>query len=116
MRPAYVPIMQEHRIELLNGRGQLIPKPNSSSRPITIAGPLCHSTDYLAKGRTDLAEPRVGDFVLLLDCGTNTLSTFSKHCSRQTPPVFAFSRRQNDICVVEIKAEESELAALDFWS
>jgi len=83
MRPAYVPSMQEHRIELLNAQGQLVPKPaNSCSRPVTIAGPLCHSTDFLAKGRTDLAEPRVGDFMLLLDCGGNTLSTFGKHCSR----------------------------------
>lgn len=89
-------------------------------RLVTIAGPLCHSTDFLAKELRpeQFPEPEVGDFLLVLDCGCNTLSTFSKHCSRQMPPVFAFRKHRETgaMTIVEIKKEESELAALDFWN
>ena len=88
---------------------------------LAASGPLCHSTDFLAKELQREAlfpEPQVGDFLLVLDCGSNTLSTFSKHCSRQTPPVFAFRKHSESgrVTVLEIKKEESELSALDFWN
>ena len=121
LRPAYVPSMQSHRMEVLDANGKIVLNDSeASSRPVTIAGPLCHSTDFLTKARTGLVEPEVGDFVLLLDCGSNTISTFSKHCSRQSPPVFVFRRRgavqDDNLVVVEVKSEESELTALDFWN
>jgi hypothetical protein len=130
LRPAYVPSMQTHRMRVLSPEGRLLSGSESeraAGRAVTIAGPLCHSTDFLAKELAGLPEPEVGDWVLVLDCGGNTLSTFSKHCSRQAPPVFAFRKQQQQqeqeqegegegVIVVEIKQEESELGALDFWN
>ena len=48
----------------------------------------------------DLAE---GDFVVLKDAGANTLSLFSRHCSRLVPPVYGY--RWSD-------AEKSEVAEI----
>jgi diaminopimelate decarboxylase len=56
-----------------------------------IVGPLCFSGDTLAK-HLRLPEPRVGDAIVLMDCGANTLSLFSRHCSRQSPVVIGFRR------------------------
>jgi len=28
-----------------------------------------------------------GDYIILHDCGANSLSVFCRHCSRQAPPV-----------------------------
>lgn len=120
LRPAYVPSVQSHRMKLLDCAGRLRDMPLEcveARREVTIAGPLCHSTDFLARKLRDLPEPGVGEWVLVLDCGGNTLSTFSKHCSRLTPPVFAFRRVVGGgVTVVEVREEESELAALDFWN
>ena len=58
---------------------------------MTIAGPLCFSGDVLGRN-LPLPEPRAGDICLLLDAGANTLSLFSRHCSRLSPAVFAFRK------------------------
>lgn len=119
LRPSYVPEMQNHRLRVLSSQGELIPSPTSANKPrlVNIAGPLCHSADYLAKGLSNTPEPQVGDFILVLDCGGNTLSMFSKHCSRKHPAVFAFRRHyaSHEIVLARVKEEESEKSALNFW-
>ena len=110
--------MQTHRVILLSRDGGVVDSSERGmNRAVTIAGPLCHSTDFLAKELHPFPEPEIDDYLLLLDCGGNTISTFSKHCSRLVPPVFAF--RENavtgEVVMAEIRREETELAAMDFW-
>ena len=42
---------------------------------------------------------RAGDLVVMRDAGANSLSLFSRHCSRVAPPVYGFrtvARRDDD--------------------
>lgn len=61
---------------------------------VTIAGPLCFSGDIIAGAKYPLKmpTPRAGDRVVVLDAGANTLSLFSRHCSRPSPAVYAYRR------------------------
>eukprot|EP00117_Sycon_ciliatum_P030583 scpid56560/ scgid3604/ Diaminopimelate decarboxylase len=54
-----------------------------------IGGPLCFSGDVVAKQR-QLPRANRGDFVVLRDCGANSISIFSRHCSRLAPPVYGY--------------------------
>jgi hypothetical protein len=77
-----------------------------------------------------------GDVCLVLDAGANTLSLFSRHCSRPSPPVFAFrqvrlqqqqgqgqGQGQGQSEAVEgvqfavscIRSAETEKSVLEFW-
>ncbi|GLR18840.1 type III PLP-dependent enzyme domain-containing protein [Portibacter lacus] len=51
-----------------------------------IGGPLCFSGDFLTKG-TDLPHIEAGDFVCITDTGANSLSMWSRHCSREVVEV-----------------------------
>jgi diaminopimelate decarboxylase len=39
-------------------------------------------------GEEEEGRPRVGDWACVFDCGANSLSLFSRHCSRQAPAVW----------------------------
>lgn len=112
MRPAYVPSKFYHRISLFDHKG--VPK-TSPSQLICVAGPLCHSADFIAKNII-LPQVSIGDFAIISDAGANTLSTFSKHCSRLTPPIFCFRVIENRTHLAIIKEEESFERALEFWT
>jgi diaminopimelate decarboxylase len=49
-----------------------------------IAGPLCFAGDYLYYDHL-LPKLNEGDFFIIKDIGANTLSMWSKHCSREEP-------------------------------
>jgi diaminopimelate decarboxylase len=131
----------------------------SDARPpcaLTVAGPLCFSGDVLAQAAHSHAyshsessgvlhsesqaklDPELvrGDVCLVLDAGANTLSLFSRHCSRPSPPVFAFrqvrlqqqqgqgqGQGQGQSEAVEgvqfavscIRSAETEKSVLEFW-
>ena len=92
---------------------------------VTVAGPLCFSGDVICRNQP-MATPTKGDVCLILDAGANTLSLFSKHCSRLSPPVFAFRRvrlqnKQGEAIgksvylVSCIREGEKESDLLEFW-
>ena len=90
LRTAYCPESFSHRIEHLDGKGQR-PGCNRSRATLTIAGPLCFSGDILARDMQG-CEARSGDRMVVLDAGANTLSLFSRHCSRRSPRVIGCRR------------------------
>jgi diaminopimelate decarboxylase len=127
MRPAYVPSKFYHRITVLDSVGNQKQRNIEEERECdryNIAGPLCHSADFIAK---DLHLPSIciDDYLLIHDSGANTLSTFSKHCSRLVPPVYFFKsfqdltvtglEQQESIRLVRVKEEESIKHAMSFW-
>ena len=82
---------------------------------MTIAGPLCFSGDILARD-LDLCEVSRNDRILIMDAGANTLSLFSRHCSRVSPAVLAF-RSTTDLGykTCYIREEESMEDMVAFW-
>jgi len=54
-----------------------------------LAGPLCFQGDFPAR---DLEAPPLhpGDFAVMREAGSNTLSLFSRHCSRFAPAVLGY--------------------------
>lgn len=86
-----------------------------ASAAVTIAGPLCFSGDNIAVSKA-LPKPIPGDRVVVLDAGANTISLFSRHCSRLAPPVYGFKVvGSNTFAIVLIKKAETEQVLLDFW-
>ena len=86
---------------------------------VTVAGPLCFAGDLIAF-RESLPEPKVGDRVVIHDAGANTIALYSRHCSRQAPPVYVFASQGQEgqeqrVSVVCVKQIESEDAVLEFW-
>ena len=86
--------------------------------PHHIAGPLCFAGDFLAK---DLPLPPLepGDYVVVHDAGANSLSLWSRHCSRLVPPVYTFERVADaggGVRVARQKAAEPLERLLEFWS
>ena len=64
-----------------------------------VGGPLCFQGDILADDLKLPAALRAGDLVVMRDAGANSLSLFSRHCSRVAPPVYGFrtvARRDDD--------------------
>lgn len=55
-----------------------------------------------------------GDFVVIRDCGANTLSTFSRHCSRLTPPVWSFEGEGEVELKLEVEGGKVD-EVLNFW-
>ncbi|RMX51277.1 hypothetical protein pdam_00004637 [Pocillopora damicornis] len=95
------------RVEVFSEEGQL--KEGERMR-YNIAGPLCFSGDVVKR---DVLLPTVeeGDYLILHDCGANSLSLFSRHCSRQAPAVLG--RHGLD----DLKTSEAETVddLLIFW-
>lgn len=84
----------------------------------SIGGPLCFQGDFVARdiiGPPDDLKP--GDFVVMKDAGSNTVSMFSRHCSRFAPPVFGYRVEEGgNVDLVELKPRETLASLADFWS
>jgi diaminopimelate decarboxylase len=82
---------------------------------VTFAGPLCFSGDLLARD-VNICEVSRNDRIVISDAGANTLSLFSRHCSRVSPAVLAF-RSSTDTAykISYIRDVESLENMLSFW-
>lgn len=78
---------------------------NSEIQSFDIAGPLCFAGDYLAKDQT-INKPIEGDWLALLNTGSNSLGLWSRHCSRKIPKVFGVDFKQGKI---ELLSERKEI-------
>jgi len=58
-----------------------------------VAGPLCFQGDFIGRGVDLPRNVQQGDLVLLQDAGANTLSIYSRHCSR--PALGVVGYREN---------------------
>ena len=69
---------------------------NGNEEPYDIAGPLCFAGDYLIKNQ-NLPSVTEGDWMILLNSGSNSLGLWSRHCSRSIPKVFGIDFLQKKI-------------------
>ena len=82
-----------------------------------VGGPLCFQGDFVAKG---IALPPVGqgDYIVMKDAGANTLSLFSRHCSRLCPAVWGYRwdpKRAGLAAMFELKPREALSSVSQFW-
>lgn len=100
----------------LDCKGNPISEDSREKKNVTVAGPLCFAGDNISSNRI-MPIPQIGDVVVIFDAGANTMAMYSRHCSRQCPPVFGF--KVNDgggaVSIVCIKMLESEECLLNFW-
>jgi diaminopimelate decarboxylase len=140
LRQCYCPEKFQHRVQLLNRSFQSvsgvtsgssvdvsIPLPSANadddSRPLvpsaSIAGPLCFSGDVIA-GSISIPVPMAGDYVIALDAGANSISLFSRHCSRASPAVYAYVTRSmadgsSEVAAACVRPAESTTDIFKFW-
>ena len=112
LRTSYCPGKFSHRLSVHSRKGTPLGGPLKTT---DVAGPLCFQGDYVARG---VKLPRVGpgDLLVLRDTGANTLSLFSRHCSRRSPSVYGFTRDEDGkVCVRLVKEKESIRDVARFW-
>ena len=140
LRQCYCPEKFVHRVQLLNRSYQFIngvasdtpvslyiplaiDKADDTSRPLvpsaSIAGPLCFSGDVLA-GSISIPVPMAGDFIIALDAGANSISLFSRHCSRSSPAVYAYVTHSladgsSEVTAACVRPAESTMDIFKFW-
>ena len=68
-----------HQISLLDKDGNI---KEGGKQVYDIGGPLCFSGDFL-KRDIALSPVKEQDYILIADCGANTISMWSGHCSRE---------------------------------
>lgn len=125
LRTAYCPDMFAHRFVHLPSRDI---KCENESTPylVTIVGPLCFGGDILLSDMPVICRPMPKDCFLALDAGANTISMFSRHCSRPAPAVYAFRQcnkvnatisgcRSEELVITCIKPQETEDELFHFW-
>jgi diaminopimelate decarboxylase len=108
LRPVYNPKDWGHEFMALGSKGHLL---DTEKRVYDIAGPLCFGGDFIGRS---ISLPRVQehDYLVVKDVGAYTLSMWSRHCSRLTPPVLGISKGR----VISLKKEETRQQIFDFWS
>lgn len=80
-----------------------------------IAGPLCFGGDLV--GRSILV-PRIerNDLLVMHDTGANTISLFSRHCSRAAPCVYGYHTNDaEELTLILLKAKETAEEVMRFW-
>lgn len=91
-----------------------------------VAGPMCFGGDVIGRC-VELPTIARGDFVVIHDSGANTMSLFSRHCSRPAPAVYGYrcesrSGDQTDpatedsgISLARLKPAETPEDVMRFW-
>lgn len=88
LRKVYSNLPIEYPCFIIKNKNVLSPMDSGFER-YNIAGPLCFAGDYLYY---DLELPTLeeGDIFVIQDIGANTLSMWSRHCSREEPKVVVY--------------------------
>jgi len=112
VRACYAPKLSPHRIEVYTHDGKTATEEKVDH---DIVGPLCFAGDVIARGMK-LPKVQLGDFAVIRDTGSNTISIFSRHCSRAAPAVYGYSASSNggyDITL--LKPQETADDVINFW-
>jgi diaminopimelate decarboxylase len=80
VREVYSSAAPYHAIHLFDNNGK--EKQSDKNECYDIGGPLCFSGDFVGRN-IDLPKANEGDWLVVADCGSNTISMWSQHCSRE---------------------------------
>lgn len=112
LRTSYCPRHYAHRLSVYNRNGEALPGPAITTE---VAGPLCFEGDYVARD-SKLPRAAAGDLIVAHDTGANTISLFSRHCSRRAPAVYGYAvGLDGQLTVRLIKKKESVRDVAKFW-
>eukprot|EP00466_Bigelowiella_natans_P004087 jgi/Bigna1/52537/estExt_Genewise1Plus.C_90026 len=121
VRPCYDPEHFGHRFSAYADNGTPLSQCAKQEKTYDIAGPLCFAGDVIGREVT-LPTLDEGDWIVVHDCGANTFALWSRHCSRQAPPVFGISKRSklaecsdDGVEVRVLKERESPEDVMEFW-
>lgn len=115
VRKAYAPTKFPLRLSVHASDGHRKECEKTSEILTDIVGPLCFSGDRLAAG--EFFPPIENtDFVVVHDVGGNSLNLWSRHCSRQCPPVYGYFCAGNGLEFIVMKEKESLSDVLAFWN
>jgi len=110
----------DRRFEAYRADTTKYPVDEDNVRETSVGGPLCFQGDFLAKKIQLPKQLQANDFLVMKDAGANTLSLFSRHCSRLCPAVYGY-RWANGIVngtiseIVELKPRETMAEVSNFW-
>lgn len=90
VREVYSSIAPYHAIHLYQPDGTIKATENHS---YDIGGPLCFSGDFIGRN-IELPEAEENDLLVVADCGANTISMWSQHCSRKKIKVAYFQEEK----------------------
>jgi diaminopimelate decarboxylase len=82
VRTAYQPELWQHEVLAVSSDGDLL---GGDTASFNVAGPLCFSGDYVARGVPIPANVAPGDYLIVRDSGAYTASMWSIYNSRQMP-------------------------------
>ncbi|KAE9040278.1 hypothetical protein PR001_g4860 [Phytophthora rubi] len=111
LRACYRPELFARRISVYNSAGLVSTAPLALQN---VAGPLCFGGDMVGR-RLELPTISRGDFVVVHDTGANTMSMFSRHCSRPAPAVYGYRTNEDEISVELLKPAETPKEVMSFW-
>ncbi|CAM9445232.1 unnamed protein product, partial [Laminaria digitata] len=112
LRSSYCPGKYCHRLSMYGKMGKPLGGKFAST---DVAGPLCFQGDYVARG-SSLPRATPGDLLVVHDTGANTLSLYSRHCSRRLTAVYGYARDEDgQISVRLVKGKESVQDVARFW-
>ena len=112
VRASYCPGKYCHRLSMHGRTGKSL---GGTFVLTDVAGPLCFQGDYVTRG-SSLPRAASGDLVVVRDTGANTLSLFSRHCSRRLTAVYGYARDgDGQLCVRLVKEKESVRDVARFW-
>lgn len=112
LRSSYCPGKYCHRLSMYGRMGKPL---GGKFMSTDVAGPLCFQGDYVARG-SSLPRATPGDLLVVRDTGANTLSLFSRHCSRRLTAVYGYARDgDGQLCVRLVKGKESVQDVARFW-
>ncbi|KAG3188869.1 hypothetical protein PC128_g12008 [Phytophthora cactorum] len=111
LRACYRPELFARRMSVYNSAGLVSTTPVSVQN---VAGPLCFGGDMVGR-RVVLPTISRGDFVVVHDTGANTMSMFSRHCSRPAPAVFGYRASEDEISLQLLKPAETPEQVMSFW-
>lgn len=117
VRQAYTPD-HARRLEAYQPDGSAFPS-DCSKKTTSVGGPLCFQGDFLAKKIELPADLKSGCYMVMKDAGANTMSIFSRHCSRLCPAVYGYrwtdASRTEVKEVFVIKRQETMAELSNFW-
>ena len=103
-----------NRVSAYDGSGAPIGTRRGPEVVQHVAGPLCFAGDY-PRRHVRLPPLEAGDWLVFHDAGANSLSLWSRHCSRLVPPVYSYTHGGPAPRVELRKAAEPLERLLQFW-